>query len=136
MKNLFSIIFALLSCLLSNQVMAQSMPTTLLEKHYGNVVYVSGGIGDEERDEIRSRERNFNLKLLFSERDGAYLGDVDVVLLNNKGDTVFNAESVGPFLLMQLPGGSYVIKVSMNGQMQQRRLSIPAKGRNEAVFRW
>ena len=136
MKNLFSIIFALITCLLSNQVMAQGMATTLLEKQYGNIAYVSGGIGDEERDEIRSRERNFNLKLLFAERNGAYLGDVDVVLLNTKGDTVFNAESVGPFLLMQLPGGSYVIKASMNGQMQQRRLFITAKGRNEAAFRW
>jgi len=136
MKNQFSLIFVLISCLVSNQVLAQSMSSTLEESEYGNITYVSGGIGDEERDEIRARERNFNLKLLFTERNGAYLGDVDVVLLNPKGDTVFDAKSVGPFLLMRLPGGSYAIKASMNGQTQQRRLSITARGRQDAVFRW
>ena len=132
MKNFF-ILLLFLSSLMAHQVMAQ---TTLAEKNYGNIVYVSGGIGDEERDEIRSRERNFNLKLLFAERDGSYLGDVDVVLLNTKGNTVFEAKSVGPFLLIQLPGGSYVIQASMNGQRQQRKISVPAKGRHDAIFRW
>ncbi len=136
MNNLFSLLFVFLFSLISNQAMAQSMSSTLAEREFGNIVYLSGGIGDEERDEIRSRERNFNLKLLFSERNGSYLGDVDVVLLNTKGDTVFDVKSVGPFLLMRLPGGSYVIKASMNGQMQQHRLSVTAKGRHDAIFRW
>jgi len=136
MKNLLSLVFVVVSSLMSNQVIAQNMSSTLLERQYGNITYVSGGIGDEERDEIRSRERNFNLKLLFAERNGSYLGDVDVVLLNTKGDTVFDAKSVGPFLLMQLPGGRYVIKASMNGQTQQRRLSINVKERYDAIFRW
>lgn len=136
MKKLISLLLVFLSCLMLNQVMAQGMSSTLAEKQYENIPYVSGGIGDEERDEIRSRERNFNLKLLFTERDGAYLGDVDVVLLNAKGNTVFDVKSLGPFLLMQLPGGSYVIKASMNGQMQQRKLSVSAKGRQNAVMRW
>ena len=136
MKNLFSLLFVSLICLLSNQALAQSMSSTLEEKAYGNIVYVSGGIGDEERDEIRARERNFNLKLLFSERNGSYLGDVDVALLNTKGATVFDVKSVGPFLLLRVPKGSYLVKASMNGQTQQRRLLIAAKGRQNADFRW
>jgi hypothetical protein len=136
MKNLFSLLFALLSWLMVNPLMAQGTSSTLVENTYENIAYVSGGIGDEERDEIRSRERNFNLKLLFAERDGSYLGDVNVVLLNAKGDTVFDVKSVGPFLLLKLPAGKYLIKTSMNGQMQQKRMSITAKGRHEAIFRW
>lgn len=136
MKKLFPLVFVCLSGLLSSPLMAQGTEPTPLEKGDGNVAYISGGIGDEERDEIRLRERDFNLKLLFAERDGSYLGDVDVVLLNAKGETVLDLKSVGPFLLVQLPGGSYGIKVSANGQMQQRKLSIPAKGKHEGVFRW
>ena len=136
MKNLFLLLFLFLSGLVSSHSIAQTPTSVLSEKYFGNISYVSGGIGDEERDEIRVRERDFNLKLLFSERDGSYLGDVDVVMVNAKGVTVLEAKSVGPFLLVQLPGGSYGIKVSANGQVQQGRLSIPAKGKHEGVFRW
>ncbi|PKO48797.1 MAG: carboxypeptidase regulatory-like domain-containing protein [Betaproteobacteria bacterium HGW-Betaproteobacteria-4] len=126
----------LLASLLSSQVMAQGDGVALVEKNYGNVSYVSGGIGDEEVDEIRLRERDFNLKLLFAERDGSYLGSVDVVVLNAKGDKVLEVNSAGPFLLARVPPGSYVIKVSLNGQEQQRKLSITDKRRSEGVFRW
>jgi hypothetical protein len=136
MKKLFSLMCLLLASLLSSQVMAQGDGVALVEKNYGNVSYVSGGIGDEEVDEIRLRERDFNLKLLFAERDGSYLGSVDVVVLNAKGDKVLEVNSAGPFLLARVPPGSYVIKVSLNGQEQQRKLSITDKRRSEGVFRW
>lgn len=136
MTKLFFIVYLLLACLLPSQVLAQGDASTLVEKHFGNVTYVSGGIGDEEREEIRLREGDFNLRLLFSERDGSYLGSVDVVVLNAKGEKVLEANSAGPFLLARLPPGSYVIKVSMNGQEQQRKLSITDKRRSEGVFRW
>ncbi|MBU1363332.1 MAG: carboxypeptidase-like regulatory domain-containing protein [Gammaproteobacteria bacterium] len=136
MTKLFSLVYLLLACVLPSQVMAQSDAFALVEKNYGNATYVSGGIGDEEVDEIRLRERDFNLKLLFAERDGSYLGSVDVVVLNAKGDKVLEVNSAGPFLLARVPPGRYVIKVSMNGQEQERKLSITEKRRSEAVFRW
>lgn len=136
MTKLFFLMYLLLSCLVPSQALAQGDVSTLVEKHYGNITYVSGGIGDEELDEIRLREGDFNLKLLFSERDGSYLGSVDVVVLNPKGEKVLEANSAGPFLLARLPRGSYVIKVSINGQEQQRKLSIIEKRRYEGVFRW
>lgn len=136
MKRLFSLLFLGLSSLLFSEAMAQSAASTPAEQHYGKVAYLSGGIGEEERDEMRLRERDFNLKLLFAERSGAYLADVDVLLLNAKGETVLDAKSVGPFLLVQLASGRYGIKVSTNGQMQQGRLSIPAQGKSRGAFRW
>lgn len=136
MKTLLSLVVLLVAALIPSQLVAQDMASALAERHYGNIAYISGGIGEAEQDDIRAREQNFNVKLLFAERDGSYLGDVDVVLLDRKGGTVFEARSVGPFLLVQLPGGDYGIHVALNGQMQQGRLTVPANGRREAVFRW
>jgi len=136
MAKLFSLIALLLCCLVPNQGVADSQALTLAEKQFGNVAYVSGGIGDEERDEIRLRERDFNLKLLFAERDGSYIGNIDVVIVTAKGETVLEANAVGPFLLARLPKGNYVIKASMNGQLQQKKLSIVEKRKQEGVFRW
>lgn len=136
MKKTSSLGLLLISCLISGTLWAQSPATALADRHYGAVTYVSGGIGDNERDEIRAREKDFNLRLLFCERDGTYLADIDVRLANAKGETVLDAKSVGPFLLAQLPSGNYTVEVSSNGQRQQGKLSIPPKGRRESVFRW
>ena len=136
MTKLFSLIALLLCGLIPNQGIADSQAFTLAEKHFGNVTYVSGGIGDEERDEIRLRERDFNLKLLFSERDGSYLGNIDLVIVTAKGETVLEVNALGPFLLARLPRGTYVVKASMNGQLQQKKLSIVEKRKQEGVFRW
>ncbi len=134
MKRMISAL--LLAGLIATPVMAQTTPHTLPETRYGNVSYVSGGIGDEERDEIRRREPDFNLKLLFSERDGSYMAGVDVQLLNAKGETILEAKAAGPFLLARVPPGNYVVKLSANGQAQQGKLSVSAKGQRQAVFRW
>lgn len=136
MNQLLSLVLLFLTTLICTPAMAQGAPSALSEQRYGSVAYISGGVGEEERDELRLREREFNLKLLFSERNGAYLGDVDVTLMNAKGETVLDAKSVGPLLLAQLPSGRYAIKVSSNGQMQQRKLAIPAKGRHQGIFWW
>lgn len=125
-----------LAGLLSAQAAAQTMAFTLAEQRAGDVAYVSGGIGDEERDEIRAREKDFNLQLLFAERDGSYLANVAVRLLDAKGRTVLDSGSAGPFLLVRLPTGTYTIKATVNGQEQQGKLSVPAKGQRQAIFRW
>jgi len=126
----------LLAGLLATPALAQTTAFTLPENRSGNVSYISGGVGDEERNEIRQREADFNLKLLFSERDGSYLTGVDVLLLNAKGETVLEAKSAGPFLLARVPAGRYTVKVSAKGQTQQGKLSLGAKGKQQTVFRW
>ena len=136
MKILFSCLLAFSALFGTVQVVAQGTATVLVEKHYGNFAYLSGGVGEEELADIRSRERDFNLKLLFAERGGAYLGDVDVALTNAAGETVFAVQALGPYVLLRLPSGSYQIRATMNGQVQQGRLSVPAKGRQETVLRW
>ena len=136
MKRLLTLLFVLLSGLASGQVVADSSAGVLTERHYGNVAYLSGGVGEEELEAIRASERNFNVKLLFAERDGAYLGGVEVLLINAAGDTVFEGQSLGPFLLLRLPGGSYEVRASANGEIRKGRLSVTAKGRHAAVFRW
>lgn len=131
-----AIAILVLAGLFSAQAAAQTTAFTLAEQRAGDVAYVSGGIGDEERDEIRAREKDFNLQLLFAERDGSYLANVAVRLLDAKGRTVLDSGSAGPFLLVRLPAGNYLLRATVNGQEQQGKLSVPAKGQRQAIFRW
>lgn len=125
-----------LGCLFGSQAATAGAAAGPLEQRSGGVGYISGGVGEEERGEIRQRAQDFNLELLFAERAGSYLADVDVSLVNARGETVLDVTSAGPFLLVKLPGGVYGITVSRNGQMQQGKLSIPAAGRRQGIYRW
>ncbi len=51
------------------------------------VSYVSGGVGLDSINRLNSLAAEFNLKLVFALRSGAYLSDVQVVVVNAAGKT-------------------------------------------------
>lgn len=138
MRNILSLIaLSLISTSWSALAIADEYAATqTMAKSYQGVSYLSGGIGDEERDEILAREKNFNLKLVFAEKTGSYIADVDIVVLNAKGQAVLEANSSGPLFLTTLPAGSYRVKLTTNGQTQQATLLISGKGRLARTFLW
>jgi hypothetical protein len=46
------------------------------------VTYVSGGAGTEAVDRLRSMEKDFNLKLVFAMKNGEYVADVRVTVVD------------------------------------------------------
>ena len=42
----------------------------------GRTTYISGGIGETEQEQLVAREKEFNLKLVFSLIEGNYVADV------------------------------------------------------------
>lgn len=90
---------------------------------------ISGGIGDDEFDELAAQKDQYNVKILFTDNTGAYLSDVAVTLMNAKGDEITKTVTEGPILLMKLKPGSYKIRATESGQAKERKLAVPAKGR-------
>lgn len=85
MRPILSILaFSLLASIWPAMAMADYVALQSMEKSNRGLSYLSGGIGDEERDEILAREKDFNLKLVFAERTGSYMADVTTVRLNNE----------------------------------------------------
>ena len=101
------------------------------------VAILAGGIGDDEQQVLRAREKEFNLKLVFSLVQGNYLTDVDVVVVNEKGATILERLNTGPILLARLPAGEYNITVSHDGKAVSRKVRIATgRLRTEHVVRW
>ncbi|WP_041656190.1 carboxypeptidase-like regulatory domain-containing protein [Azoarcus sp. KH32C] len=103
---------------------------------YEGISFVTGGVGLEERDQINRIGRDYNLKLLFAERSGDYLGNVKVVVAKPAGKTVLEATADGPVLLARLPQGNYRVTVSADGKEQVRTAQVPAHGQASMIFRW
>jgi len=102
----------------------------------GNVKYVSGGVGDDSDARMQSLGKEFNLKLLFAAKDGHYLADVALTIVNERGVKVLDTTSEGPWLFAALAPGKYRITATYAGTAVTRDTTVPASGRREVFFRW
>lgn len=89
---------------------------------------VSGGIGDTGMENIVAAQKDYNLKLVFAEKNGEYLADVGVTIQDRKGNTVINTDSVGPILLVKLKPGTYTISSSTDKETETRKIAVSNTG--------
>ena len=95
----------------------------------------SGGVGEEERQALE-RDARYNLKVIAARRDGAYLADVGVTIVDQRGAEVLAARMEGPWLLAELPPGRYRVLGEYHGTMQKRDVTVGPGARSEVVLQW
>ncbi|EIC21590.1 carboxypeptidase-like regulatory domain-containing protein [Thiorhodovibrio frisius] len=104
--------------------------------------YVSGGIGDNERNELNTMGGAFNLHLMFATKgSGKYLSAVQVRVLDTTNSPVLTAVSNGPWLFAQLPPGQYKVEVTPTGnrghnETQSKTVNLDNIGRSQMDFYW
>jgi hypothetical protein len=100
-----------------------------------HVAFASGGIGAASQEDLRARERDFNLKLVFTLVEGDYVANVNVVIRDGGGRTVLQHEAPGPLFMARLPSGNYQVTTTYEGQTHSRWVSVGQHLRTEQ-FRW
>jgi hypothetical protein len=106
------------------------------EKKQGTIRYISGGIGDDEKDELASRAKDYNLKIMTAQRKtGIFLSDCRVVLRRSEA-VVLDTVMEGPQLLARLEAGNYRAAVSCEGKEQQRPFAIGPRGQASLFLYW
>ncbi|CAJ0887768.1 hypothetical protein R20233_03265 [Ralstonia sp. LMG 32965] len=91
------------------------------------IAYVSGGVGSDERDAMRSMARRFNVRLnVVSARTGEALSDVDVSVADDRGKLRLRVRTEGPLLYMRLPRGRYQMTATYRGAMQTQTIRAGA----------
>lgn len=111
-------------------------PSALQAQQQGNITFVSGGAGDDDRDALRQVEGQYNLRLMFAARSGAFLANVAVTLADARGNTVLDTISEGPIFYARVPPGRYRLTVSNQSQAQTRDLSIGPGNAVRQDFYW
>lgn len=97
---------------------------------------LSGGIGLDERDALRSRASDYNLMLSFAAKTGNYLSDVEVVIKDAQGNTVLETVSEGPWFFVKLPTSRYTVMATTMGKPNQQVANVRAKGQAQLYFYW
>ena len=101
----------------------------------GNITYVTGGIGDEERTAIEAVKNEYNLSVISAGKGGAYSGDTNVVIRDKQGQELLNT-AAGPLFYAQLPAGSYTIEAQSEGKTRRENITV-AQGKPAHVrFSW
>lgn len=100
------------------------------------VKFVSGGVGEDSAARIAALSKDFNLKLLFAQKDGHYIADIAVSISDAQGKKVLEAVAEGPWLLARLAPGKYQVTAAFERESFTRATTIPATGQRELIFRW
>ncbi len=97
--------------------------------------YVSGGVSEEERLQLFLQRDRFTLWVITAvAKSGAYLADVRVKVMDAQRQPVFEKELDGPWLMIELPPGLYVVEARFNGQTRQRSTFIHPGDHHQAFF--
>lgn len=128
--------FALvISCILfCFQAIADSIIKTQTQ---GDVTFVSGGVGGDERNAMQAIRGDFNLSLLFTvQGTGEYLSAVKVNITDKKGNTFLDTVSDGPMLLVSLKPGHYTVNAEVDGKIVHKNALIVSNKRTSLSFIW
>jgi hypothetical protein len=98
--------------------------------------WVTGGVGQQERQAIKAMADDFNVNLLFSSTEGHFFGSAKVLVQDAAGSTVMNSQAKGPYFYLDLAAGAYTVTATMFEQPQQKNLTVSETGRHELTFRW
>ena len=135
MKTLFKFIFIAQLLILSSLSSAQ-IPET---RYSQSISYITGGVGEGETQAILAEAKQWSLLLEMSQIEngrGVWISGAMINILNDKNQTIFNAQAEGPYMLVNLEAGSYVIQASFNGVQQTKTVTIKAGAPQKIPLFW
>ena len=100
------------------------------------VVYLSGGVGEDEEARVLARQNEFNLKLLFTLNEGNYLSGVNVAIADSGGRNVVQTVADGPYFMASLPAGQYMVSATRDGKTIKRKVQVGNRGLRTEQMRW
>ena len=99
-------------------------------------IFISGGIGLDERQEMYANRDRYNLCLSLAKATGAYISGVDVSIepLSAKG-TAMHCPDAGPLLFLSLITGKYRISATFEDKTQVLTVNVSPIA-SERVLHW
>lgn len=135
MKALLKIILSAYLVLVSSLALAQ-IPDT---QYSQGISYITGGVGESEATAILAEAKQWPLLLEMSKIEngrGVWIFGASIKISNVSKQVIFNAQADGPYMLVNLVSGDYVIEATYEGVTQMRVLSIKADSSQKISLFW
>ncbi len=100
------------------------------------VIYLSGGVGLDEREAMQAVRNEYSLWLTFAQTGvTAYSSDTEVAIRDSKGALVLEATAEGPWLMIKLPPGRYRVTARQDETSGSHNVTVNVKGVTRQVVR-
>lgn len=110
-----------LATLSVSPVWAQDNPLEVQQQ--GNISYVTGGIGDDEKSQLEATQHNYNLHVMNADKSGHFSGDTRIVISDLQHNPLLDATS-GPLFYANLPKGRYIVEGYSQEKMKKQTVTI------------
>ncbi|NLA51516.1 MAG: hypothetical protein GX860_05215 [Alcaligenaceae bacterium] len=101
------------------------------------ISYQTGGVGQEELAELRQNASNYNTQFSFANAaDKAYLNNLQIRIINDQDALVFEDNTVGPMLYLQLEPGTYELSASSDNIEKKLKFTVKKDAKVEEVITW
>lgn len=136
-RGLLALVVALQCLPLAAQEVGDVAKQNATSAPQAEIPWMSGGIGDEARDEMRKAAAAYSVHLVFSDREGSYLAGIPFTVSKVNGRELYSGVSAGPLLYLKLPPGSYQIAAKFDGVWHSKRIQAGTSGAPAKVsFVW
>jgi hypothetical protein len=135
MKTLLKIVVSAHLILMSSFSLAQ-IPET---QYSQGISYITGGVGEGETVAMLAEAKQWPLLLEMSQIEngrGVWIFGATIKILNSSKQAIFNAQADGPYMLINLVAGDYLIEAAYEGVIQKRSLSIKADSSQKIALFW
>lgn len=135
MKFSIQLILSAIGLVFSSMLFAQ-IPDTQYSK---GISYISGGVGEGESQAILAEAKQWPLLLELSQLEngrGVWIFGAKVKILNAQNQVIFDAQSDGPYMLINLSSGQYQIEASYQGVVQKKSLSFQGSTPQKLAIFW
>ncbi len=123
-------------CLTCSSVVFAQIPNT---QYSQGISYITGGVGEEESQAILSEAKQWPILLELSQLEngrGVWIFGAKIKILNAQNQVVFDAQADGPYMLMNLPAGDYLLVGSYQGIVQKRSLTVKMESPQKSNLFW
>lgn len=115
--------------------MSDTSMDILPQQKVGDITYITGGIGDEERAALSAAKKDYNVYIMSSNKNGTFIGDEEITIRDAKGSVLLNV-AAGPLLYLKLPSGAYSLEAMKGEETKKQKITIGTKGASNIQFSW
>jgi hypothetical protein len=126
---------ALPACLIASRC-ALAQPAPVAGPPAQGRRFLAGGVDGDEAELMKTMSSEFPLTVLLTAKDGAYLGDARIRVVDGGGAPVVDTHVNAPFLLVDLSPGTGEVEATHANMTQRRRVRIGPRAPERIVFRY
>ena len=100
------------------------------------VPFITGGVGKDERTELKKQFKEYNCRIELANKFGEYLYKAKVSIRNAQNKEILKTDTAGPWILVRLPEGEYSVVITHKGTKKTLKIAIEKGKKNVTVIRF